>query len=217
MVVMVCWSVWPSVSPWRPRCQKFHNNCYHYSPPVWTPVSYGSPRNTVVISSLGTHSRLLLLIIAVQQILNSPFDQTEFKLGSEEGSTTVEDFISSVNGFELMKYSPNSPLQPLAVKAEGEDPGGEDSHKKKRKRRKRRKRKRKLNKNNIKVDQNDTVNLTRPRKIFVSPGEKEKIFQFISRVCRRTRSREVARYCHQSVSRSRPPQPTLLSSILSIF
>ena len=171
----------------------------------------------ILMSSLTTSSHLLLLIIAVQQILNSPFHQTEFKLESQEGSRTVEDFISSVNGFELMKDSPNSTLHPVAGKGEGEDIGGEDSYKKKRKRRKRRRKLNSRNKNNIRVDQNDTVNLTRRKKIFVSPEEKGKIFQFISRVCSGTRSREVAKYCHQSLSRPPPPQPTLLSSIWSIF
>ena len=170
------------------------------------------------MSSLSnTGSRLLLLLIAAQQILNSPFDQTEFEL---EGSKTVEDFISSVNGFEMMKYSPNSSVQPVVGKGEGQDIGGEDSYKKKRKRRKRRRKLNSRNKNNIRVDQNDTVNLTRqtrPKKIFLSREEKVKIFQFISRVCKLTRSREVVRYCHQSASRPPPPQPTLLSSILSIF
>ena len=164
------------------------------------------------MSSLTTSSRLLLLILAVQQILNSPFHQTEFKL---EGAKTVEDFISSVNGFELMKNSPNISLQPVAGK--GEDVVGDDSYRKRRKRRKRRRKLNSRNKNNIRVDQNDTVNLTRRKKIFVSPKEKGKIFQFISRVCSGTRSREVARYCHQSVSRPPTPKPTLLSSIWSIF
>ena len=165
--------------------------------------------------------RLLLLSIALQQVLNSPFDQSELKLGSEEGSRSVEDFISSVNGFELMKHSQNTSLPHLAGEGQAGGIGGEDSHKKK----KRRKRRRKLNsrnKNNIRVNENDTVNLTRPKKIFVSKEEKRKIFQFISSVCSRTRSREVARYCykrrHELVSRPPPPPlPTLLSSILSIF
>ena len=168
------------------------------------------------MSSLASSRLLLLVIIAVQQILNSPFDQTEFKLGSEEGSKSVEDFISSVNGFELMKYSQNSSLQHLTGEGEVEEIGGEDSYKKKRKRRKRRRKLNSRNKNNIRVDENDTVNLTRPKKIFVSKEEKRKIFEFISRVCSRTRSREVARYCTRRRSPP-PPQPTLLSSILSIF
>ena len=167
-------------------------------------------------------SRLLLLSIALQQVLNSPFYQSELKLGSEEGSKSVEDFISSVNGFELMKHSQNTSLPHLTGESLAGDVGGEDSHKKKRKRRKRKRKLNSRNKNNIRVNENDTVNLTRPKKIFVSKEEKRKIFQFISSVCSRTRSREVARYCyrrrHQSVSRPPPPPlPTLLSSILSIF
>ena len=84
------------------------------------------------MSSLSNTSRLLLLIIALQPILNSPFDQREFTLaGSGEGSQTVEDFISSVKGFELMKYSPNSSLQPLEAvgkeKSEYNDDGGEEN------------------------------------------------------------------------------------------
>ena len=167
-------------------------------------------------------SCLLLLIIAAQQILNSPFEQTDFKLGSEEGSKSVEDFISSVNGLELMKFSQNSSLQHLAGEGKVEYDGREDSYKKKRKRRKRRRKLNPRNKNNIRVDENDTVNLTRPKKIFVSKEEKQKISKFISRVCTRTRSREVARYCYrrrqQTVSRhTHPPLPTLLTSIISIF
>ena len=140
------------------------------------------------MSSLASSRLLLLVIIAVQQILNSPFDQTEFKLGSEEGSKSVEDFISSVKGFELMKYSQNSSLQHIAGEGEVEEIGGEDSYKKKRKRRKRRRKLNPRNKNNIRVDENDTVNLTRPKKIFVSKEEKQKISKFISRVCTRTRN-----------------------------
>ena len=117
------------------------------------------------MSSQASSRLLLLIIIGVQQILNSPFDQTEFQLGSEEGSKTVEDFISSVNGFELMKHSPNSSLQPLEAvgkdKGEYDGDGGEETYKKKRKRRKRKRKLKSRNKNTIRVDQCVTMNINK--------------------------------------------------------
>ena len=188
---------------------EFHNNCYcHWG----TLQSLSGSQDMTMCPSL-------LLLLALQFVVTSSFSQTDFQLGGAEGSNSVEDFISAVNGFEQMKYSGGGDtlnIEPLRPTPVGESNGG-NKRKKMRRIRKKKKSTLKRNKNIIKVNENDTVNLNRQKDILVSNQEKRKISKFISKVCNTSKSEDVIGFCYKRRRKSvRRPQ-SLLSAIFSIF
>ena len=164
-----------------------------------------------------SHIITLLLISALHYKLASSLHQN---LEADDASRNVEDFISAVSRFEQMKY--------LGGDGRGENGNkngaAENIYKNKRKIKKRRRRKKinsilnERNKNVVRVEENDTVNLNRQKDIFVTNNEKRNISNFISKVCSTSnKSKHVARFCYQRRNQSVKRPQSILSAIFSIF